>query len=583
MKRYLILSILLIIAVGIVGCKPKLVTEQTSKNYNYQIFNADNNYEMTMSELYNELYSSKLLRNGGVLDTSLIRNFLDSLIVDSLTSFEADEVKLEDHYNDYRIYKLQYYDVLIRAYLDKFVYNKVQPDSLDVIEFFKSRKDLFYLAEQVKLYHILLTDASLIYGPDSLKYKNMSRDSLLEAVDRLVTNVYKEITTPSSFLEAAKKYSEDIITGRNGGLIGWVKRGVYQHPFDSIAFSMHDGGISEPYLDSSGWHILYIEKYHPGGLPELTEDVYKGAYDAYKTTETNKIGRELFDSLANSFELTYNDTILDKDVFKTDGQEWVAIVNGIDSIDVNELKAFELSYREQYQVPNSTPDMKKDMIFKISRKYVLKEEAINTGIADLPEIKEQERIIRQKNSRVVISKRIYDPDWKPTDEEIEAYYYSHEDEFQAEKPLVVQHIIVQDSVFGEYLREQGMSGYDFLELAKEYYPGEEAVRLELADLGAISSEDVPPEFYHAAMQVPVGEISHPVKTEFGYHIIKILEKKKSYTVEESKHKIVPILKAEHQREHFKNYRDELYRKYHVNFVGNIYPVHLKPSHLRTGL
>ena len=74
---------------------------------------------------------------------------------------------------------------------------------------------------------------------------------------------------------------------------------------------------------------------------------------------------------------------------------------------------------------------------------------------------------------------------------VEQYYQAHLDEFSPEKPLVVQHIIVQDSLFGDFIRSQAMSGYDFLDLAKEYYPGDEDVRAELADLGEIGRGDVP--------------------------------------------------------------------------------------------
>jgi len=64
------------------------------------------------------------------------------------------------------------------------------------------------------------------------------------------------------------------------------------------------------------------------------------------------------------------------------------------------------------------------------------------------------------------------------------------DDYTFEKPLTVQHIIVDDSVTGEFIRDQANSGVDFLDLAETFYPGEPSLRRELAQLGKIGPNDV---------------------------------------------------------------------------------------------
>ena len=81
------------------------------------------------------------------------------------------------------------------------------------------------------------------------------------------------------------------------------------------------------------------------------------------------------------------------------------------------------------------------------------------------------------------------------------------------------------------------------------------------------------------MTVP-GEVSYPVKTEYGYHIIKVVRHHRSLTVDLARLSILETLKQLHQAEIFNNYRENLFERYHVQFPGKLHPVHLKPRSLR---
>jgi hypothetical protein len=224
--------------------------------------------------------------------------------------------------------------------------------------------------------------------------------------------------------------------------------------------------------------------------------------------------------------------------------------------------------------------MKKQMVRELARRYLVVQAAIDTGIDTLPDVITKRTALRIKYAKQLIWDKGRDPNWMPPDNLVKQYFNEHIDDFTVKKPLTVQHIITEDSVFGEFIRDQAMAGVDFIELAKQYYPGEPSVRADLANLGDIGPEDVSPEFYQAALLTPVGEVSHPIKTKYGYHIIKVLRRADSVTVDQVRHKIVPILRERHAVELFNNFRDELYAEFNVRFHGKIYPVHLKPVELR---
>ncbi len=73
------------------------------------------------------------------------------------------------------------------------------------------------------------------------------------------------------------------------------------------------------------------------------------------------------------------------------------------------------------------------------------------------------------------------------------------------------------------LRTRALDGEDFQELAKKYSQGPSAPRG--GNLGLVKRGDMLPEFESAALKLKDGEISMPVKTEFGYHIIQMVERR----------------------------------------------------------
>ena len=80
-----------------------------------------------------------------------------------------------------------------------------------------------------------------------------------------------------------------------------------------------------------------------------------------------------------------------------------------------------------------------------------------------------------------------------------------------------------------------------------------------------------PEFERAAVGLKVGETSGPVKTSFGYHIIKVTDKKTGPIVEFDRVKdvIMQRLSAEKQKEAFDNYVSELRKSYKVEINKDV--------------
>ncbi|MDK2927792.1 MAG: hypothetical protein PWR31_1483 [Bacillota bacterium] len=118
---------------------------------------------------------------------------------------------------------------------------------------------------------------------------------------------------------------------------------------------------------------------------------------------------------------------------------------------------------------------------------------------------------------------------KVTPAEVEKYYREHQADFKVPEQVKASHILVADEKFAQELRARLLKGEDFAKLAKEYStdPGS---REAGGELGYFPAGQMVPEFDKAAFSTPVGELSPVIKSSFGYHIIKVEDKKPARTL-----------------------------------------------------
>ncbi len=85
------------------------------------------------------------------------------------------------------------------------------------------------------------------------------------------------------------------------------------------------------------------------------------------------------------------------------------------------------------------------------------------------------------------------------------------------------HILVDTKSQASGLKNRIEGGEDFAKMAKQFSKCPSGQRG--GDLGYFGRGQMVPEFETAAFNLPKGEISEPVQTDFGWHIIKVTDKK----------------------------------------------------------
>lgn len=65
------------------------------------------------------------------------------------------------------------------------------------------------------------------------------------------------------FAVAARRFSMDLVSGAQGGDLGWFRRGQMVRAFDAVAFALRPGVISDPVESPFGWHVIQVQRVQP--------------------------------------------------------------------------------------------------------------------------------------------------------------------------------------------------------------------------------------------------------------------------------------------------------------------------------
>jgi peptidyl-prolyl cis-trans isomerase C len=217
------------------------------------------------------------------------------------------------------------------------------------------------------------------------------------------------------------------------------------------------------------------------------------------------------------------------------------------------MEIFPAQQRTYYSGPG-----KQKFADDFSQLLVLSDEARRQKVDEEPIVKRRLSLLADQTLVQALVQKIQN-DIKVPDDDVQKYYSAHLKDYDEVK---ARHILIRSksspsplpqgkkeltdeaakAKAEEIYKQVSAPGADFAAIAKEEsYDQGSAPRG--GDLGTFHHGQMVPEFDAAAFALKPGEISQPVKTQFGYHVIKV-EEKKTRTMEEAKSDIENTLRRE---------------------------------------
>jgi parvulin-like peptidyl-prolyl isomerase len=247
--------------------------------------------------------------------------------------------------------------------------------------------------------------------------------------------------------------------------------------------------------------------------PRVSADV---PADAIALVDTTKIEKAEFDQLITQAEKSYE---TQEREFPAPGTpEYETLKNQIVQYLVQreqfeqEAKDLEAEVTDE-EIETRLDELKKQYFGDDPEEY--EKQLESQGLTD-----EQ---VREDVRSQLLQQKIFDQvtaDVAVTDEDVEEYYEANKTQFQQPATRDVRHILVKKKPRADELYQQLQDGGNFAALAREFSQDPSSAKAG-GKLTIRRGETVPP-FDKTAFELDTGELSPPVKTQFGFHIIEAL-------------------------------------------------------------
>ncbi|MGE5679220.1 MAG: peptidylprolyl isomerase [Pseudomonadota bacterium] len=151
-----------------------------------------------------------------------------------------------------------------------------------------------------------------------------------------------------------------------------------------------------------------------------------------------------------------------------------------------------------------------------------------------------------------------------TEDEMKAYFEQNKDTYDVAEQVKASHILVDTEAKAKEVKAKLAAGGDFAALAKEYSL-DTGNNQNGGELGFFGRDDMVKEFENAAFAMKPGEISDPVQTKYGYHIIKVEDRieAKPAVYEDFKDKVKEALYEQKLPDVYNKWMEEKFAEYTI--------------------
>lgn len=240
---------------------------------------------------------------------------------------------------------------------------------------------------------------------------------------------------------------------------------------------------------------------------------------------------------------------------KTGGQVLAEVNSG--SITTGDFNRELKNLPEYLKSMADTPQGRKEMLDTMVIRELILQQASKDGVDKGPEIEEKLQDLKKRLIVEAFLKKKVESESQVSDADLKKFYDQNIDKFKTGEQVKASHILVKTEKEAKDILAQIKAGGNFEELAKKHSVDSSSAKG--GDLGWFGKGSMVPAFEKAALALKEGQVSDVVKSDFGFHIIKLTGKRPAGTrpFEEVKEQIKAAIMPTKQQEVFQKIKEEL--------------------------
>jgi peptidyl-prolyl cis-trans isomerase C len=213
-------------------------------------------------------------RRAALLDQYLEREALAAAIEKASL---LDKALIDAELNEFRK------EMLISRYFETYLKDKVGQDA--VRNYYATHAG-DYEERQVRVAHILIRTNAKMSEPERKAKLTTAQEAC------------SLIRSGKAFEKIAEQYSEDKVSAKKGGDLGWIKEGGVHQQFSKVAFELEEGTVSEPFETPFGFHVIKVLS-----APRLVKRPFEGVAGDIRFQLRNKAKKAELERLLDTVKV----------------------------------------------------------------------------------------------------------------------------------------------------------------------------------------------------------------------------------------------------------------------------------------
>ncbi|MGH8003775.1 MAG: peptidylprolyl isomerase [Limisphaerales bacterium] len=514
-------------------------------------------HPITVEEVQKKLAGLSAARPEAKLE-DLKGRAVNELVIEHLVKIRARTVPVEEDSAFMRRADYLLSQLATREVFNREVVSIVSVPDSEVMERYRQKPEDYQLKEWARASHILIAPVKdTLLLTTRQKETGWWADSETRAKS-IADSLYRMLGAGASFDSLARHWSQDMASGVKGGDLGRFSRGQMVPEFDSVVFGQEVGVVSRPVKTRFGYHLIQVTHRQDQKTAPLNDSLRQAIKQRLLNEKIIERSFVFLDSLHQTSGVIFNERVLEMTDSALQAEKVWAVASRFGDTVWSDRFGAQLAMARPIAPRAVDRGFKLDLLKESITAFLMRRAVEDMKINETEGFRaRKEQIFQNEKTDRLLKEAVIE--YHPSPDEIKEYFQTHKASLLVAETLSVhaQQMVFKTGKEAKRVLEELQAGADFILLARKYFPGDSDIAQEAFDLGFISPPAMPKDFFAVAETLTIEAVSRPVRTQWGYHLIRVLARRPDLSLEMARPKIVVAIREAKQEEHKRKWETAL--------------------------